>query len=64
MTPAGLIYLNNRIVYISALLHREDVGLEQIDDHQRELYLSFYRLGRKNCPQTAGLLLNPRVTHV
>lgn len=45
VSPAGLIYLNNRIVYISGLLDREHVGLEQIDDDPWEVYFSFYRLG-------------------
>ena len=46
VTPNGVIYLNNRLVYISHLLRRQDVGLEQIDDGQWEVYFSFYRLGR------------------
>lgn len=51
---SGLVYIANRIVYVSHLLVGQDVGLEQIDDKQWEAYFSFYRLGRINLPKRTG----------
>lgn len=50
VSPNGVIYIGNRNVYISHLLRGQDIGLEQIDDDQWEVYFSFYRLGRVTLP--------------
>ena len=58
---SGLVYIANRVVYVSHLLVGHDIGLEQIDENQWEAYFSFYRLGRINLPKRAGGYCRVRV---
>lgn len=58
---SGLIYIGNRVVYVSHLLVGQDIGLEQIDEARWEAYFSFYRLGRIELPKHKGGYCRVRV---
>lgn len=58
---SGLIYIGNRIVYVSHLLVGQDIGLEQLDERRWDAFFSFYRLGRIELPLHKGGYCRVRV---